>query len=114
MIYYFSDYNFLSVVNQFEFKLCKIGINISDPAISESWAKVIGTYDENWVLLHLPSPNSAAVYKLGSTFEDLINNGIDDENVYFGAIKLTIESKIKFFKFSFIGSNVSGMRKAKV
>ena len=91
-----------------------LGIDLSDPAILESWSQVTGPESENWVLLHLPTTNVASFYKKGTTVEELLSVGFDDDNVYFGAVRVTIESQTKYFKFSFIGTNVSGMKKAKV
>ena len=69
--------------------------------------------EESWVLLKLTSPTAAALYRAGLSIDDLILS-LSDDDVFFGAQKVMIDSNIKYFKFYFIGAEVSGMKKAKV
>ena len=95
------------------------GIDLtSDTNIMEAWNNLRSSSNDksiNWLLITIKDGTSIA--NLLSSGNNGINEMIsfmNDDNIYYGSIKINLKSGgSKYYHFSLIGSNVSGMKKGK-
>ena len=65
----------------------------------------------NW-LLSIYNNNSGQIHSSGIELQNLIDSLVD-EDVYFGVVKVLVNTQVKYFHLFFMGANVGGMKRGK-
>jgi hypothetical protein len=88
------------------------GVDLSDENLSIEFQKVRDDSEPTMFMLTTFNNNKVSLNSSGRSFDDL-SSGLNDDEIFFGVIRVTISERVKFFTFSYIGANVNGMRKGK-
>ena len=88
------------------------GVDLSDENLSIAYAKLRDEGDPTAFLLATFSNNKVTFASSGNTCDELIAR-LTDSDIYFGVIRATVSGRVKFFTFSFFGSDTNGMKKGK-
>ena len=88
------------------------GLDVSDPLIAETLNKV-KTEVINWFLIGFKDASVLEVKCSGSGGAAEMLGNLKDSEILFGVIKASINGMIKFYQLSFIGKDVSPLKKGK-
>jgi len=88
----------------------------ADSSIMGKWNELRNDNSNiNWMVIIIKDGTSEAnLYASGSEGLDEMISNINDDNIYYGGFRINLKSGgSKFYHFSMIGSNVSGMKRGK-
>lgn len=85
------------------------GVDISDPAITEAFAQLKADSAETKFILLSLIGNSPKTQLIGSGADiEGLSSMLTDDNGYYGVVRASVDSKVKFFHLFFMGSDVGG------
>lgn len=89
-------------------------VNVDNPNIASTWEQLRSDASTtNWLLMHLIQPTVVAVKASGSGGVSEFIRNLTNDDIYFGAIRCSVGSGVKFIHVYFVGSDVGGMKKGK-
>jgi hypothetical protein len=90
------------------------GLNVNaDPALDDAIKKLKSDEEPtNWLLMKVSGTN-LMLHATGSDGATELISSLNEEDVYYGAIKALVDGKVKFFHIYVVGQNVGGMKKGK-
>jgi len=102
-----------------------MAVNIADPALSQAWNNLTTKDgDKTWILFGFSDEKSNVLVPIGSGSGgiDELKTQLDENAIQYGAFRVvgvddretTVSRRAKYVWFSYIGKNVSVLRKARV
>lgn len=89
------------------------GLDTSCPQCSQLITNLRSDTDPtNWILLKVAGTTLSAHGSGSNGLPELIRS-INDDDVFYGAVKSSVKGQIKFYHIYFVGNNVNGMKKGK-
>jgi len=86
----------------------------SDPKIAEALQDLKSDLTPtNWILFKISSSNCLQHFLSGAGGFIEFNKSLNDDDIYFGVLRVLISGKSKFYNISYIGDNLSGLKKGK-
>eukprot|EP01035_Chromulina_nebulosa_P027974 gene27974-36860_t len=88
----------------------------SDPNVETAISDIKSeTTSTNWILFKIAfgQPNASLQHFKSGSRSDELKQQLSEDEIFFGLIRLHVQERIKFYNISYIGSNVSGMKKGK-
>lgn len=68
---------------------------------------------QNWLLLSYADSTRMRVCGCGEGGLDALLGLLNDDEAFFGCLRIQIKGAVKFFSFAFIGDNLGGMKRGK-
>jgi len=66
----------------------------------------------NWLILKVKG-TSVVVHGLGAGGLSEFSSALDDEDVYYGVLRCSVDGHVRFFHVFFVGQHLSGVKKGK-
>lgn len=90
------------------------GLNVNaDPKLEEAVKSLKNDSEStNWLLMKV-SGTELLLHSTGSEGINELLSSLSDEDVFYGAFKALVDSKVKFFHMYIVGQSVGGMKKGK-
>jgi hypothetical protein len=90
------------------------GIDVSSPEVQEAIEKLRSDADEtNWIILKVANGNKVELHGLGACGIGEFSANLNDDDVYYGAIRCTVAKRERFYHVFFMGLKVAGLKKGK-
>ena len=90
------------------------GINVDDPVIQLTWEKLRSNNEStNWMLLYLSAPTVVSVKSFGSGGVEELISQLTENDIFFGSIRVTVNSQTRFYHIYYVGGDVNGMKAGK-
>lgn len=67
----------------------------------------------NWLLSKVVNNSTVVLHGVGSGGLDEFSANLNDEDVYYGVIRCTVDGMVKFYHVFFVGLNVGGLKRGK-
>jgi hypothetical protein len=89
------------------------GVDTSDPEVQNVIEKLRSDSDPvNWIILKL-NGTAAIVHGYGPDGISEFSSNLNDEDIYYGAIRCVVDDLVKFYHVFFVGQQVGGMKRGK-
>lgn len=90
------------------------GLDVSSAEVKTLIDKLRSDVDNtNWLVLKISGSAELVIHSSGETGFDGLYSSLNDDDIFYGAIKCSVNGKIKFYHIYFVGENVGGMKKGK-
>ena len=90
------------------------GLDTSSPELQAAIDMLRSDTDPtNWILCKVVNNTTVALHGSGSGGLGEFSSALNDDDVYYGAIRCTADGMVKFYHVFFVGLNVSALRKGK-
>lgn len=90
------------------------GVDTSNPEVKAAIEQLRSDESSvNWILLKVNSSNAVELFGAGVNGAEEMRDALDDNDIFFGALRCNVAGKVKFFHVFFVGADVSGMKKGK-
>ena len=90
------------------------GIDTSNVEVQQAIDKLRSDSDAtNWILLKVATGNRVELHGFGVCGIGEFSRSLNDDDVYYGAIRCTVTGRVRFYHIFFMGLNVNGLKKGK-
>ena len=89
-----------------------VGVDLTDELLASTWIKIKDDNDPTVFVLVTFQNSKVTFLNAGISVDEMISS-LNDREVYFGVIRVRIDSQVKFFTYYICGASVNGMKKGK-
>lgn len=90
------------------------GLDTSSPELQAAIEQLRSDTDPtNWLICKVVNNSSVALHGVGSEGFEEFSAALNDDDVYYGAIRCTVDGMVRFYHVLFVGLNVNGVKRGK-